>query len=104
MWGYHKTGDRGEKGHGPRAICGWSGMLWARNLADTYVWWADCRGTERGLQKIMSRRIFAMAAIALMAESVGAKYAGAQARTTTIEADEPKKMLLWEHGAPGAMG
>ena len=40
----------------------------------------------------------------LVGESFAAVSAGAQARTTTIEADEPQKILLWEHGAPGALG
>lgn len=39
-----------------------------------------------------------------VAESIAAVPAGAQARATTIEADEPQKILLWEHGAPGALG
>jgi acetyl esterase/lipase len=53
---------------------------------------------------MMSQRVFAMAVIGLMAASVAAVCARGQARATTIEADEPKKMLLWEHGAPGAQG
>src|SRR5260370_34183135 len=55
---------------------------------------------------MMSRRSFfvAVAVMVLLAGSVAAVSAGAQARTTTIEADEPRKILLWEHGAPGALG
>jgi len=53
---------------------------------------------------MMSRRNFAMAAMVLLAGSLTAVLAGAQTRTTTIEADGPQKILLWEHGAPGALG
>jgi len=45
-----------------------------------------------------------MAAMVLLAGSVAAVSAGAQTRTKTIGADEPQKILLWEHGAPGALG
>src|SRR5260370_23325577 len=48
--------------------------------------------------------IFLAARGVLWGGSVGAFWGGAQARKTTIEADEPQKILLWEHGAPGALG
>ncbi len=53
---------------------------------------------------MMLRRSFFFAMAALLAGSVGAASVGAPARTTTIEADGPQKILLWEHGAPGALG
>src|SRR6266436_7072528 len=53
---------------------------------------------------MMLRRSFFFAMAAVLAGSLAAVSAGAQARTTTIEADEPQKILLWEHGAPGALG
>ncbi len=46
----------------------------------------------------------AMAAfVILLGASAFAALCGAQTRPT-IDAGEPQKMLLWEHGAPGARG
>jgi hypothetical protein len=46
----------------------------------------------------------AMAAFVISLGASGfAALDGAQTRPT-IDAGEPKKMLLWEHGAPGALG
>ena len=53
---------------------------------------------------MVTRKSFAIAVMILVAEGFAAVSAGAQARATTIEADEPQKILLWEHGAPGALG
>jgi acetyl esterase/lipase len=79
-------------------------MLWARILGVRVEDWRKANGFVGGLRLILSRRIFLVAVVGLMAGSVGAVCAKAQTRPTTIEADEPKKILLWEHGAPGAMG
>ena len=49
------------------------------------------------------RQNVAMAAMALLVGSVVATSSGAQTRPT-VDAGEPQKMLLWEHGAPGAVG
>jgi acetyl esterase/lipase len=57
----------------------------------------------RGLQMMMTRKCVATAVVVLLAGSVAAELAGAQARPT-VDTGEPQKMLLWEHGAPGAQG
>src|SRR5690242_16544466 len=41
--------------------------------------------------------------VILLGASIFAALGGAQTRPT-IDAGEPQKMLLWEHGAPGALG
>ncbi len=81
-------------------------MLWAQILAVRVENRRTVNKFVRGLRLMMLRRILAVAVIGLMAGSVGAVCARAQARAqkSPIEADEPKKMLVWEHGAPGATG
>jgi acetyl esterase/lipase len=52
---------------------------------------------------MISRQSVAIAVMVLSAGSVVADLAAAQARPT-VDTGEPRKMLLWEHGAPGAQG
>jgi acetyl esterase/lipase len=53
---------------------------------------------------MISRRSFLVAVTLLLAGTAAAVSASAQTQLTKIEADEPRKILLWEHGAPGALG
>jgi acetyl esterase/lipase len=51
------------------------------------------------------RRGIALMVVVLLAESLGTVGTGAGAQTRPIvDAGEPQKMPLWEHGAPGAQG
>ena len=50
-----------------------------------------------------TRKLAAIGVMVLLAGSTAANRAGAQA-PPIVDAGEPQKMLLWEHGAPGAQG
>ncbi len=52
---------------------------------------------------MITRRIAVVAIVVLLCESAFASPGGAQTRPA-VDTGEPQKMLLWEHGAPGAQG
>ena len=52
---------------------------------------------------MITRRMAVIPGVVLSCLSAFASATGAQTRPT-MDAGEPQKMLLWEHGAPGALG
>jgi len=57
----------------------------------------------RVVHPIVTKRGAKIAGTILLCACAFAQSVGAQTRPT-IDAGEPQKMLLWEHGAPGALG